>query len=206
MNKNRESKWLHYLLVGSALVVALPLFAAACGTDIKPLENRVGAIEQSITTLRTEMASLKGQATLPAGKQTFYVTAVEWKGTTSADKLPPPSIDPVTLSKGYGFKGPGAFDTSKPQDWQVSTYVYTPGAMMVNQGDEVEVVAFVVNGDHHNTRVIAPDGAMVGQPMDAQRGREYKFSFTASQAGVYRLVCDTHAPTMTANILALPKG
>jgi DNA-binding response OmpR family regulator len=37
------------------------------------------------------------------------------------------------------------------------------------------------------------------------RGVEYRVSFVAEKVGTYKLSCETHAPTMTANILILPR-
>lgn len=131
----------------------------------------------------------------------FHLTGVEWKGTTSADSLAPPEVDPTALSAGYRFKQIG-FDSENPQNWQVASYVWTPGSMVVNQGDLVKLSAFIVNGDHHASRLIAPDGSVL-QTLEMERGREYKLSFVATQPGTYRLLCDTHGPSMTANILSL---
>ncbi len=183
---------LSHILGGAAVLVATAV--VACSTDVTPLENRVGAVEDRVAKLVPP----------PEVKQ-FYVTGVEWKGTTSADALAPPSVDPTTLSRGYGFKGPGILDLSSPEKWQVATYTWTPGSMVAYEGDTVELTAFIVNGDHHDTRLVAPDGTEI-QAMEMNRGREYKLAFEASQAGRYQLVCDTHAPTMAANITVLPRG
>lgn len=75
---------------------------------------------------------------------------------------------------------------------------------MVQQGDTVTLTVFVVNGDHHEVAVLAPDGQVVVPTATWQRGREYRIRFVASQAGPYHLRCLTHVPTMTATILALP--
>jgi plastocyanin len=37
------------------------------------------------------------------------------------------------------------------------------------------------------------------------RGREYQISLRVTKAGVYRLICETHEPTMTAEIVVLPR-
>ena len=182
---------LRYILFCGAAVLVLTA-VVACSTDVTPLENRIGAVEDRVAKL----------VPLPEAKQ-FFLTGVEWKGTTSADELAPPSVDPKTLSRGYGFKGPGNLDPSNPEKWQVATYTWTPGSMVVYEGDTVELTAFIVNGDHHNVRLVAPDGTEI-EAMEMNRGREYKLAFEASQAGIFRLVCDTHAPTMTANITVLP--
>ncbi len=184
---------LRYMLM-AGVAALFGLAVVACSTDVTPLESRVGAVEDRVANLVPP----------PEVKQ-FYVTGVEWKGTTSADELAPPSVDPTTLSRGYGFKGPGILDLSSPEKWQVATYTWTPGSMVAYEGDTVELTAFIVNGDHHETRLVAPDGTEI-EAIDMNRGREYKLAFEASQAGLYRLVCDTHAPTMAANITVLPRS
>ena len=73
------------------------------------------------------------------------------------------------------------------------------------EGDTVELTAFIVNGNHHNVRLVAPNGTEI-KAMEMNRGGEYKLAFEASRAGIYRLVCDTHAPTMTANIIVYSRG
>ena len=77
---------------------------------------------------------------------------------------------------------------------------------MAYEGDTVDLTTFIVNGDHHAVRLVAPDGIQVDDNIKMNRGREYKLSFKASQHGVYTIVCDTHGPTMTANILVRPKS
>jgi plastocyanin len=207
--EDRMNGRLKYLLFGT-LLLALFWTAAACGgAEIKPVEDRVAAVERNVSTLKAELASLDaktGKINAPAGTSTFYLTGVEWKGTTSTTKLAPPSIDPTELSDGYGFKGPGVLDATNPDKWQVASYVWTPGSMIAYQGDQIDLTLFIVNGDEHSTWIEAPDGTEVVVEQEMNRGREYNLTFTATQSGVYRLVCNEHEPTMTAYILALPRG
>jgi plastocyanin len=136
---------------------------------------------------------------------TISLTAVEFKGSTTTEQLAPPSPNPASLSKGYGYKGPGEADRNAPQRWEVSSYVFTPGFITVQQGDTVILNVFVVNGDHHEVFVTAPDGQPAVPTTTWQRGRHYQLSFGAEKAGAYQLTCTTHAPTMTAAILVLPR-
>jgi plastocyanin len=46
----------------------------------------------------------------------------------------------------------------------------------------------------------------VVQDIEMNRGRTYDLDFEATQAGVYQLVCSTHAPTMTADIVVIPQS
>ena len=133
---------------------------------------------------------------------TFDVELIEVKGAT--DGLAPPETDPKTLSAGYGYTAPGDFNTDKPDQWQVGTYMYSPGAMSVIQGDMVTLRVFGVNGDEHAMFVRAPDGSTVVDAFTVNRGREVTVTFTADQSGHYKIVCSSHAPTMTADILSIP--
>lgn len=135
-------------------------------------------------------------------KVTFDVELIEVKGST--DKLAAPDTDPKTLSAGYGYAPPGEFNKDNPAQWQVATYMYSPGAMSVIQGDEVTLRIFGVNGDEHVMFVQAPDGSTVVNAITVNRGREATISFTADQAGHYKLTCSSHAPTMNADILSIP--
>ena len=136
---------------------------------------------------------------------TIFMTALEVKGGTTADKLAPPPVNPKDLSKGYDFKAPGEADKSNPQRWEVSSYRFDPGFVTVRQGDTVKFTAFVVNGDEHHVRVNDPDGREVIAETKWNRGREYQLSFVAKKLGTYYLICSDHAPTMAATILVLPR-
>lgn len=136
---------------------------------------------------------------------TVFLTALEVKGSTATDKLAPPSMNPADLSKGYGFKGPGAADKSAPQKWEVSSYVFSPAFVVVRQGDTVALTAFVVNGDEHEVSITAPDGKKIVDAWKWNRGREYQVRFVAEKAGSYYLTCTNHAPSMIVTFLALPK-
>jgi plastocyanin len=135
----------------------------------------------------------------------IFITALEIKGSTTTNTLAPPAVNPVDLSKGYGFKGPGEADKTAPQRWEVASYTFAPGFITVLQGDTVKLTTFIVNGDQHDVAVLAPDGQVVVPTAIWQRGREYQVSFVAEHEGTYHLKCFAHAPTMTANILELTR-
>jgi plastocyanin len=141
----------------------------------------------------------------PATERTFYVNAIEIKGGTSTDSLAAPDIDPESLGKGYGYKAPGEYDPANPDKWQVASYQFNPSALTVFQGDTVNLVLFVVNGDLHIDRVEDPDGQLVVAPETHNRGRQYDISFVAEKEGVYQLRCATHAETMRLLVTVIPR-
>jgi plastocyanin len=136
---------------------------------------------------------------------TIFLTGLEVKGGTTADKLAPPAVNPKDLSKGYDFKKPGEADRQNPQRWEVSSYAFSPGFVTVRQGDTVQLTVFIVNGDKHDVSVSAPDGRKIVANTVWNRGREYHVRFVAEQAGAYQLVCSEHAPSMITTFLALPR-
>src|SRR2546425_13131746 len=107
-----------------------------------------------------------------ATTHTIFMNVVEYKGSTTTEKLAPPSINPSTLSQGYVYKGPGEADKTAPQQWEIDSYAFAPGFVTVPQGDTVAVRAFVVNGDKHEVSVLAPDGQVVVPTATWTRGGE----------------------------------
>jgi plastocyanin len=142
-----------------------------------------------------------GGLDVEAADVTFDIEAIEIKGAT--DGIEAPSVDPTSLSAGYRYKAPGDYDADNPAKWQVSTYMFSPGAMSVVKGDDVTLRLFGVNGDEHVIWVEAPDGSKSVANVTLNRGREISLNFTADQVGHYKLICATHGPTMTADILSV---
>lgn len=146
-----------------------------------------------------------GAAKVTPGERTFYVNAIEIKGATSTTKLAAPTVNPEELSKGYAHKLPGVFDKADATRWEVSSYQFNPSALTVFQGDRVKLVLFVVNGDKHKDSIKDPDGVMVVDETEHNRGRQYEITFTADKAGFYALHCDEHKETMHATITVIPR-
>ncbi len=135
----------------------------------------------------------------------IQVTAFEIKGSTHASELAPPTVDPSGLSDGYGFKTVGVYEADSDK-WQVASYMWLPGEVTAFQGDTLSLNIFVLNGNEHDVWIEGPDGATVVDEITLNRGREYQMSFRATAPGVYRLICNTHEPTMTAEIVVLPRS
>ena len=185
------------LLVPLVLMIAgVALLAIAAGCTS-------GASEEDLDALRAEVQALDGAPSIAPVDRLIEVTGFEIKGTTNTEDLAVPEVDPSTLSAGYGYKAPG-FDEENPTDWRVETYIWGPGNMTAFQGDNIDLHTFILNGNSHTVRVEGPDGSTVVEDIEMNRGRTYNLEFDASQAGVYKLICLTHAPTMTADIVVLP--
>ena len=135
----RQSIWL------ALLVLTAGLIAFACAGE-DGAAGPAGAVGAAGPAGATGPAGPAGESVSvsSSGVKHFYVTGVEWKGTTSSDKLAPPSLDPATLSDGYGFN-PVGFDSGNPKNWRVASYVWTPGSMIAYEGDRIDLTFFIIN-------------------------------------------------------------
>jgi len=126
-------------------------------------------------------------------KRLVYMSAVEYKGSTSSE--PFPSAEPPA-GGGYALKAPD--DTGK---WETSTYRWDPGTVIVNQGDEVELHIWGVNGAQHPAFIdeYVPEFTVT-------RGHLTVVNFTADKAGTFRIHCNAHQPSMEAQLVVLAPG
>jgi plastocyanin len=129
-----------------------------------------------------------------SGKRFFTIAAVEPKGGATTDKEPFPE---TTLPGGGGYilKKPDA--TGR---WEVSTYLWMPGQIIVNQGDEVALEFIGINGAKHATVIQGYDRSFV-----VERGQTTKVTFKADKAGVFAITCATHQPSMVGELIVLPR-
>jgi len=127
-----------------------------------------------------------------SGKRFFTIAAVEPKGGATTDKEPFPE---TTLPGGGGYilKKPDA--TGR---WEVSTYLWMPGQIIVNQGDEVALEFIGINGANHATVIQGYDRSFV-----VERGQTTKVTFKADKAGVFAITCATHQPSMVGELIVL---
>lgn len=158
------------------------------------------------TRRRAFMLGLGAVAALPLRAQqpdtgkprerTIYIAALEPKGGASVAQEPFPS---ASLPEGGGYV------LRKPDDkgrWEVSTYRWDPGTIVVNQGDIVTLEIIGINGDDHPFTI---EGYWLSGVV--RRGQITRLKFTASKPGIFKIICRKHAPSMQADlvVLATPK-
>ena len=129
-----------------------------------------------------------------AEKRFFTIAAVEPRGGASVDREPFPS-EPLPSGGGYVMRQP-----DQGGRWEVSAYLWSPGQIVVSQGDEVVLDFIGINGAAHPTEVKG-----LGKTFTLQRGQVTRVEFKADKPGVYPVVCTTHAPSMRGEIVVLPR-
>ncbi len=135
-----------------------------------------------------------GTAVEAPRERTIYMAAIEPKGSTTVDKEAFPTAE-LPAGGGYGLKPPD--ETGK---WVVETYRYTPGTVIVNEGDTVTLEIAGINGKEHPFQLEGYDVSG-----NVKRGEITRVTFNADKAGIFRLVCAIHRPTMVAEIVVLKR-
>lgn len=130
-----------------------------------------------------------------AEKRFFTVLAVEPKGSTTIEKELFPS-GPLPPGGGYLLSQPD----EKTGRWEVSAYVWQPSQIIVYQGDEVTLEFVGVNGAMHPTTIAGLERAFT-----LRRGESHRLTFVADKIGSFGVVCSTHRPSMTGEIVVLPR-
>jgi plastocyanin len=135
-----------------------------------------------------------GPSAATAGKRFFTIAAVEPKGGVTAEKEPFPA-QPLPAGGGYVLKHP-----DQTGRWEVSTYVWQPSQIFVNEGDEVTLEFVGINGANHPTTISG-----YNKSFELKRGQVTRISFKADKAGVFPIECATHKPSMVSELVVLPR-
>jgi plastocyanin len=136
-----------------------------------------------------------GPTPASAKPRTIYVAAVEMKGGVTVDKEAYPQ-GALPGGGGYLLKAPD--DKSR---WEVSTYRWDPGTIVVNEGDTVTLEIVGINGDEHPFTI---EGYWLSDVV--HRGRLTRITFVADKPGIFKVICRKHAPSMQADLVVLAKS
>ena len=134
-----------------------------------------------------------GGSTIASMTRTIYMEAGELKGSTSVEMEPFPA-DALPQGEGYKLEEP-----DEEGKWVVETYTWSPDQIVVNQEDTVNLEIIGINGARHDAEIEGYVDSFV-----VERGKLTSLSFVADEAGVFKLICRTHRPTMTGELVVLP--
>ncbi len=138
-------------------------------------------------------AAAKGDVVAPMTR-TFYMEAIEPKGSTSLEKEPFPS-EALPAGDGYKLEEP-----DEDGNWVVETYTWAPDQIVVNEGDTVDLQIVGINGARHDAEIEGYVDDFV-----VERGKLTTVNFVANEPGVFKLICNTHPPAMTGELVVLPR-
>lgn len=139
------------------------------------------------------LAGAENRWAQPAGR-VIYMAAVEMKGGTQKEKEPYPEA-PLPAGPGYIKTPPNAAGR-----WEVSAYQWSPGTIMVQQGETVTLEIVGLNGDVHPSTIPG-----IVDSFTVKRGEITRVTFTARKPGLYPIICTKHVPSMQGTLVILPK-
>jgi plastocyanin len=123
-----------------------------------------------------------------------YMAAVEMKGGAQQDKEPYPA-GALPPGGGYVKTPPNASGR-----WEISAYQWSPGTIVVRQGEPVTLEIVGVNGDIHPSTIPGLVESFV-----VKRGEVARVTFTATAPGLYPIICTKHLPNMQGTLVVLPR-
>ncbi len=147
-----------------------------------------------VTVGALTLAACGGQSSSAPVERTIYMAAVEPKGGQTIDKEPFPA-EALPEGGGYILKEPNADGR-----WEVETYRWDPGTIVVNQGDIVTLEIIGINGAEHPFTIAGYNLSDV-----VKRGQITRVTFTADKPGIFKITCGIHLPSMQANLVVLPR-
>jgi heme/copper-type cytochrome/quinol oxidase subunit 2 len=124
----------------------------------------------------------------------IYMAAIEMKGGTQQDKEPYPEA-PLPPGAGYEKTPP-----NRAGRWEVSAYRWSPGTIVVQQGETITLEIVGINGDVHPATIPG-----IVNSFTVKRGQITRVTFTATKAGLYPIICTKHQPNMQGTLVVLPK-
>lgn len=103
---------------------------------------------------------------------------------------------------GVEFKGTaGAGEPYIEEGDKVEAYVFVPDRIVVQQGQHVHLHFLGVNGGGGHTVVIEN---YLPTPFTFYRNQTVDKEFLADEAGVFKIICSDHPPSMTAELVVEP--
>ncbi len=148
----------------------------------------------AITSVLVLAGCAGGSASVTSAERTIYMAAVEPKGGATVDTEPFPALA-MPEGGGYILKEPNADGR-----WEVETYRWDPGTVVVNQGDIVTLEIVGINGKEHPFTIEGYNVSAV-----VRRGQLTRVTFTADKAGIFKIACGAHLPSMQADLVVLPQ-
>ena len=134
---------------------------------------------------------------------TLPVVAQLVNGSNDTDKTSEQSEETSQTEKPFFF----LFNTELPA-FNVTEFPpddFSLKILEVNQNDNVSIYFYnmeVPTGDRHSFTINAPYNVN----LNLGQGKNGSISFVANEPGIFRYYCEYHEPTMSGQLVVLPKG
>jgi plastocyanin len=134
-------------------------------------------------------------------ERTITIQAVQYDMHRHVDRTPFPAH---TLEEYPDLEAGGGYALTPPNEkgeWRARAYVWAPSTVVVNEGERVTLEFYGIHSDAH------PLAHIEGYDVDfeVKRGEITRVTFDADKAGIFRIVCPVHLPSMVGQLVVLPK-
>jgi nitrous oxide reductase len=134
---------------------------------------------------------------------TLPVVAQLVNGSNATDKTSEQSEETSQTEKPFFF----LFNTELPA-FNVTEFPpddFSLKILEVNQNDNVSIYFYNMEaptGDRHSFTINAPYNVN----LNLEQGKNGSISFVANEPGIFRYYCEYHEPTMSGQLVVMPKG
>jgi plastocyanin len=205
-NKKTIMKKPSTIIAAAAIIAVVASAVIVLGMQNKISQNALG---QSYGSSNGGSASAAANSTIASNNpnqltnKEFWIKTVHLDGfanlkgiPTGPDPAPPEKFPNSTIPAGGGVK---LTPPDKTGAWKFRVFTFEPSQIVVNQGDKVTLHFADVQGAHYT---IAVDG--VGS-FPISRGQIHPVSFTADKVGIINYWSPDHMPSVTGQIVVLPR-
>jgi plastocyanin len=124
----------------------------------------------------------------------IYMATIEPRVGAQQDKEPFPQT-PLPAGEGYRKTPPDANGR-----WEVATYQWSPGTIVVREGETVTLEIVGINGDVHPATIPG-----IVDSFSVKRAEVTRVTLTAPKPGLYPITSTKHTPNMQGTLVVLPK-
>jgi plastocyanin len=159
----------------------------------------ISVIALALSFSSNDISDSTSSISVQGEQRTIYINLIEPKGGTNVEDEPYPATELPAGKEGT----PGGFAIKEPDEagrWQVSAYMFEPSTVVVNQGDDVTLNFFGVNGKEHSIHI----DKYIEHHFTMKRGDLVSKNFVASESGIFKIHCQEHEPNMVGQLVVLP--
>src|SRR5882724_1866019 len=163
-------------------------------SDLRTASNLRGWVAVAALALAFALVCADTPSAQTAQGRVIYMATIEPRGGAQQDKEPFPAT-PLPAGEGYRKTPPDANGR-----WEVVTYQWSPGTIVVREGETVTLEIVGINGDVHPSTIPG-----IVDSFTVKRGEVTRVTFTAAKPGIYPITCTKHTPSMQGTLVVLPK-
>lgn len=165
------------------------------------LRSKTGACAAALGVL--SVCLLSATAVSADDVREFYITTVHVDGRANLHGDANHKPEPFPTAKLPAGRGLVLTPPNEKGAWKMRAFTFEPSQITVHEGDHVRLHFVGAQGMRHHIRV---DGQGVNSDIDLKRGYVQTVDIPSAKAGIIKIICDDHQPSMNAQLFILPRA